>query len=263
MLQAIGNRSARSSAYGVYGYSPLDGAMPGVKFDGQYQEAFTGFYLLGNGYRTYDPVVMRFHSPDRLSPFGRGGLNAYAFCNADPVNNSDPSGKVSISAFTTATRVQKYFSKLSAFKASNELVLVNKYRGGGRLAREFGDIAGFVKARLTLEVTVVRARKDIDVMSFGDGLMHKYVITERGEFIIGSTHPRHEISHAAFAKYAEDNLNAGGGVISAGHLVRRKSGTVVVDNHSGHYLPGFDRARLAANKLRGVGVPSIAKERPF
>jgi hypothetical protein len=36
---------------------------------------------------------MRFLSPDQLSPFGWGGLNAYAYCAGDPVNHSDPSGK--------------------------------------------------------------------------------------------------------------------------------------------------------------------------
>ncbi|KPZ22499.1 RHS repeat-associated core domain-containing protein, partial [Pseudomonas syringae group genomosp. 3] len=30
--------------------------------------------------------------PDSLSPFGKGGLNAYAYCAGDPVNRSDPSG---------------------------------------------------------------------------------------------------------------------------------------------------------------------------
>jgi len=35
---------------------------------------------------------MRFTSPDGLSPFGKGGRNAYAYCEADPMNNVDPSG---------------------------------------------------------------------------------------------------------------------------------------------------------------------------
>ncbi|EGH35731.1 hypothetical protein PSYJA_44541, partial [Pseudomonas syringae pv. japonica str. M301072] len=37
----------------------------------------TGHYLLGNGYRAFNPVLMRFNSPDSLSPFGEGGVNAY------------------------------------------------------------------------------------------------------------------------------------------------------------------------------------------
>ncbi len=35
--------------------------------------------MLGNGYRAYSPVLMRFNSPDSWSPFGEGGVNAYAY----------------------------------------------------------------------------------------------------------------------------------------------------------------------------------------
>ncbi|MDG9816723.1 RHS repeat-associated core domain-containing protein [Pseudomonas putida] len=49
-------------------------------------------YLLGNGYRAYNSVLMRFQSPDSLSPFTVGGLNCYAYCTGDPINYADPSG---------------------------------------------------------------------------------------------------------------------------------------------------------------------------
>lgn len=42
---------------------------------------------------------MRFHSPDSVSPFGRGGINAYAYCMCDPVNRADPDGHWSFPAF--------------------------------------------------------------------------------------------------------------------------------------------------------------------
>lgn len=63
-----------------------------MAFNGEFREPDTGWYLLGNGYRAYNPVLMRFHSPDSLSPFGEGGLNSYAYCVGDPVNHSDPTG---------------------------------------------------------------------------------------------------------------------------------------------------------------------------
>ena len=53
-------------------------------------------YLLGNGYRAYVPSLMRFMSPDSLSPFGVGGLNTYAYAEGDPINRTDPSGHRSI-----------------------------------------------------------------------------------------------------------------------------------------------------------------------
>lgn len=51
---------------------------------------------LGNGYRIYNTALMRCHSPDDFSPFGRGGLNAYAFGRGDPINHIDPSGHISL-----------------------------------------------------------------------------------------------------------------------------------------------------------------------
>ncbi|SHN04149.1 RHS repeat-associated core domain-containing protein [Pseudomonas asturiensis] len=64
--------------------------LPGFK--GQETDRLTGHYWLGNGYRAFNPVLMRFNSPDSLSPFGKGGLNPYAYCVGDPVNRVDPSG---------------------------------------------------------------------------------------------------------------------------------------------------------------------------
>jgi RHS repeat-associated protein len=61
-------------------------------FNGALFEQRLECYLLGNGYRAYMPTLMRFNGPDSLSPFGRGGLNAYAYCSGDPVNRTDPSG---------------------------------------------------------------------------------------------------------------------------------------------------------------------------
>lgn len=49
-------------------------------------------YPLGNGYRNYDPIYMRFGKPDSESPFGIGGINSYNYAGGDPINNTDPSG---------------------------------------------------------------------------------------------------------------------------------------------------------------------------
>lgn len=64
-----------------------------LKFTGEQQDPLTGFYLLGNGYRSFSPTLGRFVSPDTVSPFGKGGLNSYAYCNGDPVNQVDPEGR--------------------------------------------------------------------------------------------------------------------------------------------------------------------------
>lgn len=80
-------------AYSPYGHRANTALLPGLPgFNGEHPDPLTGHYLLGNGYRAFNPVLMRFNSPDSLSPFGEGGLNGYAYCQGDPVNRSDPSG---------------------------------------------------------------------------------------------------------------------------------------------------------------------------
>lgn len=82
-------------AYSTYGeQSAQQDVSTRMGFNGQLREGSIGWYLLGNGYRAYNPRLMRFHSPDSWSPFGRGGLNAYMYCVGDPVNRSDPTGHV-------------------------------------------------------------------------------------------------------------------------------------------------------------------------
>ena len=82
-------------AYTAYGeHSAQQQDRPRLGFNGQVREAKVGWYLLGNGYRAYNPRLMRFQSPDSWSPFGGGGLNAYMYCVGDPINRSDPTGHV-------------------------------------------------------------------------------------------------------------------------------------------------------------------------
>lgn len=65
----------------------------GLAFNGELLEGITGNYLLGKGKRTFNPALMRFISPDPLSPFDAGDINAYAYCSGDPINYTDPSGQ--------------------------------------------------------------------------------------------------------------------------------------------------------------------------
>lgn len=81
-------RAGQRQSYGPFGEGQAYGA---AGYTGQYQEPCTG-YALGNGRRLYRPSLRRFCQPDTLSPFQRGGLNAYVYCGAEPVNRVDPSG---------------------------------------------------------------------------------------------------------------------------------------------------------------------------
>lgn len=94
MLRQQRDQQARVASYTAYGYDlPVPGVPMLIGFNAQ-PRVNLPMYLLGNGYRAYATATMRFNSPDSLSPFGEGGLNAYAYCAGDPVNRTDPSGHV-------------------------------------------------------------------------------------------------------------------------------------------------------------------------
>ncbi|NWL22878.1 RHS repeat-associated core domain-containing protein [Pseudomonas umsongensis] len=98
ILQTLkANQPRHSIAYSPYGHRhPENGLLSLLGFNGERPDRVTGHYLLGNGYRAFNPVLMRFNSPDSWSPFGKGGLNPYAYCVGDPINRYDPNGHANV-----------------------------------------------------------------------------------------------------------------------------------------------------------------------
>lgn len=93
VLHTVNAQAHKPMAYTAYGHRPAESGITCLLgFNGEPPDPLTGHYLLGNGYRAFNPVLMRFNSPDSLSPFGEGGLNGYAYCVGDPVNRVDPTG---------------------------------------------------------------------------------------------------------------------------------------------------------------------------
>lgn len=110
-------RRGSSISYTAFGF--LHGAAPPSRllgFTGQHCQ-LNGLYLLGGGHRAYSPMLMRFCSADGLSPFGKGGINAYVYCENDPVNYSDPSGRAKLwrSFKKQLTRLTGLSSKVKAY----------------------------------------------------------------------------------------------------------------------------------------------------
>ena len=100
VIHLVDNADVHSLAYNPYGHHPAESGLTSLLgFNGEHRDRVTGHYLLGNGYRAFNPVLMRFNSPDSLSPFDEGGINAYAYCEGDPVNLVDPSGHIPIWLF--------------------------------------------------------------------------------------------------------------------------------------------------------------------
>lgn len=97
VLHSISRSNIITQAFTPFGHHHIQEGLTGLPgFNGERPDPLTGHYHLGKGHRAYNPHLMRFNSPDQLSPFGAGGLNAYAYCAGDPVNRSDPSGRASI-----------------------------------------------------------------------------------------------------------------------------------------------------------------------
>ncbi|KOV32501.1 hypothetical protein ADK60_13755 [Streptomyces sp. XY431] len=99
VLLAAEGQQAEEYSYTPYGDRRPAEAVSVLGHDGERTDPATGWYHLGNGYRAYSPVLMRFTAPDSLSPFGAGGINPYAYCLGDPINRADPTGHLSWGAW--------------------------------------------------------------------------------------------------------------------------------------------------------------------
>lgn len=115
--------------YTAYGHTVVTGSLG---YNGERCEKPTGCYMLGNGYRAYNPALMRFHSPDGLSPFGEGGLNSYMYCEGNPIDYLDPDGTSILSALSRLGRyIAGAFKKApKARKVPNGRVNNGNVKGG-------------------------------------------------------------------------------------------------------------------------------------
>ncbi|MHA6138088.1 RHS repeat-associated core domain-containing protein [Pseudomonas mohnii] len=107
-------------AYPPYGHrSVLGGLLSLLGFNGERPDPVTGCYLLGNGYRAFNPVLMRFNSPDSWSPFGEGGINSYMYCKGDPANHSDATGHMPTGSLATALKILTSINTPTTIKTIN------------------------------------------------------------------------------------------------------------------------------------------------
>ena len=252
--------------YSPYGYHPAEnGLLSLLGFNGERLDAKTGCYLLGNGYRAFNPVLMRFNSPDNYSPFGRGGLNSYAYCSGDPINRYDDTGhffkylhRLSNRIFNSkTTKALSHNSptikpkKLSAALPGKQKpkVFETLYDTANEFQEYKQRLANYPeRTPIISEVTTGE-----DFARFSD--MHgfnTFIFTDSKKLIVAPD----RISHGELSGFANTSK-----VISAGEFTVTQNRTVFIRNTSGHYMPSFESLSHVESYLkdRGFAVKSIRR----
>jgi RHS repeat-associated protein len=133
----------RTAVYSAYGERHSDDEMQSLlAFNGEVLDSANGWYLLGRGYRAYNPCLMRFHSPDSLSPFGSGGVNPYTYCLGNPIALRDPTGHSSVG----------YSGRL---RRPDEDVVPGLPQGGGGIEAWIGVVMGAIFVAVGAIATIV------------------------------------------------------------------------------------------------------------
>lgn len=129
VLTMQSNKEEEDHAYSAYGHDPTQPSKQTMAgFNGERIEDMAVGYLLGNGYRLYNPALMRFHAPDSLSPFDKGGFNSYSYCQDDPINFTDPTGHFWQRALIALGFKRKYAGVSELIKSTSHISksLVNR-----------------------------------------------------------------------------------------------------------------------------------------
>jgi RHS repeat-associated protein len=152
-------------AYSPYGHHRAESGLSSLLgFNGERADPITGHYLLGNGYRAFNPVLMRFNSPDSWSPFGRGGLNAYAYCEGEPVSRTDPTGHSLLLTMKTflgqkIIHGKKGYTQIGFLRESLDFV--------DKLGTPEGQVKGFLQVNKTPQVYPFQKVPQPSAQSFG------------------------------------------------------------------------------------------------
>lgn len=168
VLNALHANLAHARTYTPYGHYAHNGLLSLLGFNGELMDTLTGHYHLGKGYRPFSPVLMRFICPDSWCPFGKGGLNAYAYCGGDPMNQVDPTGHFMVAAFIKSLKSAaaihpsgvgtiKDSTKIAIYKAAEKF-------GGAPRVKDLAKQQGKIPETFLLEDVISRQAAKADAV---------------------------------------------------------------------------------------------------
>ena len=274
VIRAITDSRQLSFAYNPFGFSVQHVEYAGgLGFNGQRRDAITGCYHLGSGARVYNPVLLRFMSPDSLSPFGVGGLNPYGYCSGDPVNKVDPTGHVARAVFgllqtarrrpppgpKALKRLQRKPWALDVTAAGPSATSTAPSSAGVYPRLENRKIAKFQAELETFNQNVANnprsKHEQLWVQSVDDLKRlsryqpNRFVFT-RGRQLLVDAQPdmtRRGINHAIMAHHSGSEIIAAGTIAGDAKHIN-------LWNDSGHYHPDFATLTPVAEFLQGLGA---------
>lgn len=271
VLHAVTLDTTKPNIYSPYGFRCANsGWLSLIEFNGERRDPVTGYYLLGNGYRAFNPVLMRFNSSDESSPFGRGGLNCYSYCSGNPIGRQDPDGRSWRSMLSALKKPLKRLARgaqLPDSKASLVKTPTNRSALGTpaspeqslykntRPERFSSEYEAFQEAIKTDPFEVITVTSAQDLKNLRGGLPRRFVLTRNKQLLIDPSPDleRRGINHAILASYGRSES----GVISAG-TISASPQKAIIWNDSGHYRPHASALEPVANLLKNLGVEVIS-----
>lgn len=265
VLQIVKPSRPNPIAYSPYGHRPTGSGLPNLLgFNGERTDLTTGHYLLGNGYRAFNPMLMRFNSPDSYSPFGEGGLNPYIYCLGDPANRYDSSGHRS----KFRELISRFFGKKTnaAFSPDPESIdwnfklydNIDTRKNPGinyhELYKSYRKKPNAINKEYKLPPKKIESANDLESIPYGSELLeharnHKgeysvnYILTKRNELVVGS------LKHEVLADFTNSS-----DVITAGVITRTGSNSFRISNTSGHFLPSYYSIFQVEERLKNLGA---------
>ncbi|WP_207832249.1 RHS repeat-associated core domain-containing protein [Pseudomonas sp. 43(2021)] len=94
IAECAANDEVHEATYSAYGELPEGKLLGLLGFNAEAREQTLGWYMLGRGFRAFNPGLMRFQSPDNMAP-EVAGINPYVYCLNNPVMWQDPTGHYS------------------------------------------------------------------------------------------------------------------------------------------------------------------------